>query len=397
MTQEKWNKTACILCSINCGLEVQVQDRHLQKIRGDKKNPLSQGYLCQKAARLDYYQNNSDLLEQPLRRKEDGCFEAISWETAFREIAAKLIELRDSHGGDSLAFYGGGGQGNHLGGLYSSALRAAMKTRYLYTALAQEKTGDFWVNGKLFGRQHSHITEDVEHADVAVFIGTNPWQAHGIPRARSVLREIAKDPQKTMIVIDPKETETAKLADMHVRVFPGRDVYLLSAIIAVIIQKGWYNQKFIEERTTGFEKLQQVFANISPEDYAEKSHVPLEQVVSVAQKLCEAKTACIRVDLGLQQSLNSTLNSYLEKLLFLITGNLGRRGTNNFHTLFAPLIGHSDEKKLLHSKITNTAEIGKLFPPNILPQEIDNNDPQRIRGLVVDSANPVVTGADTQE
>jgi anaerobic selenocysteine-containing dehydrogenase len=107
----------------------------------------------------------------------------------------------------------------------------------------------------------------------------------------------------------------------------------------------------------------------------------------------------VRVDLGLQQSLNSTLNSYLEKLLFLLTGNLGKRGGNTFHSFFLPLVGHSEPsgkgRSLLKTAVTGTPEIAQLFPPNVLPAEIDNDHPQRIRALMVDSANPLVSAADT--
>jgi anaerobic selenocysteine-containing dehydrogenase len=180
-----WQPTACILCSRNCGIEVDVQGHELKRIRGDKAHPISAGYLCQKAQRLNYYQNHADRLTTPLRRNKDGVFEAISWETAISEIAAKLVELRDTFGGESLAYFGGGGQGNHLAGPYGKALRTALQTRNYYSALAQEKTGGFWVDGRLFGRQNCHATEDVEHADVVVFIGTNPWQSHGIRNAHA--------------------------------------------------------------------------------------------------------------------------------------------------------------------------------------------------------------------
>src|SRR5262245_16049657 len=107
------HQTACILCSRNCGIEVEVEDRRLVKIRGDATHPISEGYLCQKAARLDYYQNNSDRLTHPLKRKPDGSFERVSWEEALSDIAQRLLAIRNQHGGPALAFYGGGGQGNH--------------------------------------------------------------------------------------------------------------------------------------------------------------------------------------------------------------------------------------------------------------------------------------------
>src|SRR5215472_1893581 len=97
----EWRQTACILCSINCGVEVQLDGRRLARIRGDKANPRSEGYTCEKALRLDYYQNSRDRLTSPLRRRPDGGFEPIDWDTAIREIARELVRVRDEHGGES--------------------------------------------------------------------------------------------------------------------------------------------------------------------------------------------------------------------------------------------------------------------------------------------------------
>ncbi len=388
------HKTACILCSLNCGLEITTEAGRITKVRGDADHPVSRGYLCQKAARLDHYQNNSDRLDSPLRRRPDGTFEPISWDTAIAEIAAELVRLRDRHGGKALAYYGGGGQGNHLGGIYGSALRSAMGTRYYYSALAQEKTGDFWVNGKLFGRQTCHITEDIEHADLVLFIGTNPWQAHGIPRARKLVKELAADPARTMIVIDPRRTQTAKRADLHLAVKPGMDAFLLSAILAALEQEQLVDKAFIEARCSGYDQLQPWLAGVDVEDFSSRAGVDVALVRDTARRLAAAKSATVRADLGIQQSYRSTLNSYLEKLLFLVTGNLGKPGSNNFHTFFLPLIGHSSDESRV-AGASGAREISKLYPPNVLPAEIDNDPPDRVRGLVVDSANPMVSGADT--
>ena len=111
-----WRSTACVLCSINCGIEVQTADRGLVKIRGDRRHPASKGYTCEKAFRLDHYQRGPHRLDAPLRRRADGTFERVDWDTAIREVAAGLARVRDTHGGASIFYYGGGGQANHLGG-----------------------------------------------------------------------------------------------------------------------------------------------------------------------------------------------------------------------------------------------------------------------------------------
>lgn len=232
-----WRPTACILCSENCGLEVAVDDGHFTAIRGDKQHPESRGYLCNKATKLDHYQNHGDRLSTPLRRNEAGELVPASWDEAITDIAARLARIRDEHSGHAIACYGGGGQGNHLGGVYASALRSALGTPFLYSALAQEKTGDFWVNGRLFGKQTCHVVADVERADFVLFLGTNPYQSHGFPRARAVLKDLKRDPKRTMVVVDPRRTETAELADVHLQVQPGGDASLMSGLLAVLVQE----------------------------------------------------------------------------------------------------------------------------------------------------------------
>lgn len=390
-------QTACILCSRNCGIRVTTDGGRITSVRGDEAHPVSKGYLCQKAARLQHYQEHDDRLEHPLRREPDGSFVRVSWDDALADIARRLVAIRERHGGRAFAFYGGGGQGNHLGGAYSRQLMKAMKSRFVYSALAQEKTGDFWVNGRLFGDQRCHITEDIEHADVALVIGANPFQAHGIPNARDTLRELKNDPARMLVVVDPRKTETARGADVHLQVRPGTDAFLIAAMLAIIVREGLHDRAFLAARSAGFEALEAELRAIPVEEFVRRADVPLADVERVARTFATAKAACVRVDLGLQQSLHSTLNSYLEKLLFLVTGHFGKRGCNNFHSYLLPFLGNTDERDPRHPRTARHGmhPIAGLFPPNILPDEIEHDGNDRIRAMFVDSANPVLTGANT--
>lgn len=395
MTTEK---TACILCSRNCGLTVEIENGNFTKIRGDDDHPISKGYICQKAARLQHYQQHGDRLTHPLKRQPDGSFTRVSWDEALDDIAQRLLALRKKHGGEAFAFLGGGGQGNHLGGAYGSMqLRAAMRSRNGYNSLGQEKTGDFWLNGRLFGKQTCHTTEDVEHADYVLFIGCNPFQAHGIPNARDVLRELKKDPARTMVVIDPRRSETAKQADIHLQLKPGTDAFLMSAMLAIIVREGLHDRDFIAQHCHGFDAVEKALLAIPVEDYAQRADVPLADIERVARGFALARRACLRIDLGIQHTLHTTLNGYLEKLLYLVTGNFGVKGGNNLHSFLLPVIGHTDER---NPRIRRTAyhgmfPIAGILPPNIFPDEVLKAGERRIRAAFVDSANPVLTWADT--
>ena len=394
--QTTTHKSACILCSVNCGIEIEVDDKgNFTKITGDKDHPHSQGYICQKATRLNYYQNQKRL-NSPLKRMGDGSFEKISWRQAIQEIADKLVHVRDTYGGETIAYAGGGGQGNHFPGVYASALRSACGTPYVYSSLAQEKTGNFWVHGKLFGKQNRVYEEPIDKADYVVIIGANPLQSHGVHRARPVINKISRDPKKTLVVIDPRVTETAVKADHHLQVTPGRDAFLMAAMLGIIVQEGLEDQQFIFDHTVGYEKIKPHFLKIPIDDFIEKSGADEELVYKVTREMASAESVVIRSDLGIEMSYNSTLNAYLKRLLFLVTGNFGRKDTNHLVTHFFPLLGNSrdPEEGGRTTQVTKTREIGKLYPPNVLPLEINNDHPKRLRALIVESANPVSSWAD---
>lgn len=388
-----WRSTACVLCYINCGVEVLTNERAIVRVRGDKAHPSTRGYLCQKAQRLNFYQNHADRLTTPLRRRADGGFDVVDWETALTEIAERLNALRKEHGGKAFAFYGGGGQGNHLGGAYGVSLLRAMGSPNYYSALSQEKTGDFWVNGHLFGAQNAHTTEDIEHCDLLVVLGCNPWLAHGFRNARNLINEIKKDPRRRLLVIDPRRTEVAAVADLHLQLRPGTDAFLLSAILALILQRGGAAPEFLATHTVGFAEVRDVLQHVPVDEWMTHAGVERAAVERAVEMMLAARAMSVRVELGIQQGRHSTLNSYLEKLLFLLTGHFGRRGTNNLHSWLQPLWGNSRGER---SAVTGQEQIAGLFPPNRLPSEILTDHPDRIRAVWVDSSNPLNTAADTK-
>jgi anaerobic selenocysteine-containing dehydrogenase len=385
-----WHSTGCILCSINCGLQVQVEDGHLVRIKGDKSNPRSRGYTCEKPARLDHYQNHADRLTSPLRRREDGSFEPIDWDTAIDEVAARLAAIRDSHGGERIFYYGGGGQGNHLGGAYSAATRRALGMRYASNALAQEKTGEFWVERQMFGGRPE---PDFEHAEVSVFVGKNPWQSHGFERARVTLREIARDPSRALIVIDPRRTETAELADFFLQVRPGTDAFVLAALLAALVGEGLVDRAFLAERAGDGEALFEALAAVPIADYCARAGVDADLVRDAARRIGRAGSVAVVEDLGIEMAPHSTLNSYLEKLLYTLTGNFGRRGTMNLGTQLGKLIGSGKDNRV--SPVGGHRIITGLIPCNAIPDEILTDHPDRFRAMIVESGNPAHSLADS--
>jgi anaerobic selenocysteine-containing dehydrogenase len=388
MTTTDWQPTACILCECNCGIVVQVEDRKLARIRGDKAHPASQGYTCNKALRLDHYQNSRGRLTSPMRRRPDGAYEEIDWDTAIVEIAEGFKHIRDVYGGDKIFYYGGGGQGNHLGGAYSGAFLKALGSRYRSNALAQEKTGEAWIDGKLYG---GHTRGEFEHAEVSVFIGKNPWMSQSFPRARVVLNEIAKDPARSMIVIDPVITDTAKMADFHLRVRPGTDAWCMAALAAVLVQENLCNEAFLAEHVRGVDTVRAALHEVPVADYAQRCGVDEELLRAAARRIGTAGSVSVFEDLGVQQGPNSTLCSYLNKMLWILTGNFAKKGGQHLHSSFAPLFSQVSGR----TPVTGAPIIAGLVPGNVVPEEILTDHPDRFRAMIVESSNPAHSLADS--
>ncbi|MCU1648407.1 MAG: Formate dehydrogenase [Nocardia sp.] len=393
----EWRPTACILCECNCGIQVLLgpDGRSFEKIRGDKLHPASAGYTCNKALRLDHYQNGrTGRITAPLRRRPDGEFEEIDWDTAISEITGQLQEVGLRYGGESIFYYGGGGQGNHLGGAYAPATMAAFGMKYRSSALAQEKTGDFWVGARMFGHP---VRADVEHAEVAFFIGKNPYQSHGFPRARTVLKEIARDPDRSMIVLDPVRTETAELADFHLQLRPGTDVYLLSAMAAILLRDNLIDVEWLAEHAEGLDEVVAVLGGVPIEKYCAIADVDTDLVVAATHRLAQAKSVAALEDLGVQMNRYSTVVSYLEKLVWLLTGNLAKPGTQYAFTGMAA-IGHDrghPAGEWPRSPVAGAPIISGLIPANVITEEILTDHPARYRAMFIESSNPVHSLADS--
>ena len=402
MSTAKWHPTACNLCYANCGILAEVDAGHIVKVRGDDDHPASRGYLCNKASRLDYYQNGRDRLSSPMRRREDGTFEAIDWDTAIAEIAARFARIRDEEGGDKILYYGGGGQGNHLGPLHGSATLRALGVRLRSSALAQEKTGLAWTSERVLG---GYWHGDFEHCDVAVLMGKNAWQTNGFQRARIIINDIAKDPARTLIVFDPRRSETAERADIHLAVKPGTDAWCLTAILGCMLRLGLINEPWLQQHANGHEAVLEFLRGADVERHAAFAGIEMSQVEQVARVLGRTDRIAVYEDVGVEMSPNSTLVSYLNILLFALRGSFANPGGMHLVNPLASIFSFGNgsgvvndagwEENFRTSPVTGARLVCGLLPCNSIAEEILSDHPARVRGMLVESGNPAHSVADS--
>jgi anaerobic selenocysteine-containing dehydrogenase len=391
-----WHKTGCVLCAQNCGLEIQVENDRMVKVRPDKENPRSQGYACRKGLNVIYHQYPADRLSEPLKRKGNG-FEPISWDQAIAEIGDKLKELVSRHGPRCLAYMGASGQGGHAEAAFGVTLLRAMGSQYLYSSAGQEFSGLFWVAGRMFGRQYYMNGPDEHHAEVLVAWGWNGMQSHQMPRAPLVLKEFSKAPNRLLVTIDPRRSETAAIANIHLAVRPGTDALLIKAMIAILVAEGWEKTAYIKEYVAGWETIRPWFEKFDVRAALAVCELDYDQVHDLCRLMATRRWA-FHPDLGIFMGRRSTLNSYLMNVLGAICGIFGVRGGNVIPGMVMPMGSHADERnpKTWRTLATNLppAAAGS-FPPGAMPEEILSDHPERLRAVLVSTCNPLRAYPDT--
>ena len=236
---------------------------------------------------------------------------------------------------------------------------------------------------------------DFEHCDVALFLGKNPWHSHSIPRARVTLKEIAQDPARTLIVVDPRRTETAELADLHLAVKPGTDAHLLVAILAILVEDDRLDHAFLAAHVPVAE-LATVTAALRACSIAEAcARCGLDEALvrRAARAIGAARAFASFEDLGVQMNHHSTLVSYLHRLLIIFTGSFGKPGT---HFVPTTLVDIADGESKRTSPVVGARIVGGMIPCNVIADEILTDHPKRYRAMLVEAANPAHSLADSK-
>ena len=389
-----WKKTACVLCGNGCGLEVQVENNRIIKVRPDKDDPRSEGYACRKGTSIAFHQHNADRVLYPLK-KVGNRFERVSWDQAISEIAERLKDILKQYGPRSLASmvsFGEFGYGG-LGIPYFIRFVRGLGSRYNYSAANQEFAGRYWAHGLTLGSQGMGLSADFEHSDMLVLIGKNPMMAHHFPQARRKLMKMSKNPDQLLVVVDPRLSETARIADIHLAIRPGTDALLLKSMIAIIIDEGIYNREFIDKYTDGFDKILPWFANFDVKAALKVCELDYDQVFKVCREFA-TRRSCLMDDLGILMGRHSAFLSYLLVVLLAVCGRISMPGGN---LLVGGGRDESDpnDPRLWRTVMTGIPAINGGFPPNVLPEEILNDHPDRIRAVLTLASNPLRSYADT--
>jgi anaerobic selenocysteine-containing dehydrogenase len=386
-----WKKTACVLCANGCGLEVQVENNRIMKVRSDKDSPISEGYACRKGMNIAFHQHSADRVLYPMKRVGDK-FDRISWDQAINEIAEKLKAILGQYGPRSLVSLVGGGEFAFLGAPFVARLVRRLGSRYNYSAANQEFAGRFWAHGLTLGNQGIYFTSDFENCDMLMLVGKNSMMSHHFPQARRRLTKMAKDPDRLLVVVDPRLSETARIANIHLAVRPGTDALLVKSMITIVLNEGLYNGEYIDKHADGFNEILPWFADFDVKAALAVCDLDYDLVFRVCREFA-TRRSCLLDDLGILMNRHSALVSYLLVVLLTICGRIGVPGGNYMEGKGTG--SDPNDPRVWRTLLTDVPAINGMFPPNALPEEIMNDHPGRVRAVLTCAANPLRSYADT--
>jgi len=399
-------RTTCKIgaCEPFCGLEVDVHNGRMVAVRPDETHPISKGYACIKGMRVLDYQNDPDRLLHPVRRDGNG-WKKVSWSTATYEIGAKLRALCDEYGPGSIATYWGNACDSNVIALTNNFC-SAFGSPNSFNVLSLEYTDRGAVAEAMLGNENYILQPDAGNARYALLLGTNPIVTQGMtllqrrPRIRSDFQSIQKRGGR-VVVVDPRRTETVAVADEHIAIRPGTDLFFLLGVISAIVNESAVDGRFVEAYTAGIEWWE-TFARGYDFARAERlTGISQSTMLRIAEEFAAADGAFATTRVGVQTSPNSTLTEWAVQVLNAITGNVDRPGGVYFNpgAIDVPELikKFTKRKNPAPSRVGGYPQIFGGPPAPVLADDVLSDDPDRIRALIVVGGNPVITFPNTKK
>ena len=400
MSQTTATFRTCPLCEATCGLEVTVRDGAVTRIRGDRDDVFSHGFICPKGSTLRQLHDDPDRLRAPVIRR-GGDWEEVSWEEAFQMVEAGLRPIIEQHGGDAVAAYLGNPNVHTMAGpLYVKPLLKAIGTKNIFSASTVDQMPKHVSSGLMFGHPDSIPVPDVDRTDYLLMLGANPFVSNGSlatapdwPGRVEALQERGGK----LVVVDPIRTRTAQAADEHLFIRPGTDALLLFAIVAVLFEEELTAPRHLADMIVGLAEVEDLAARFAPEVVADRCGVPAETIRRIGRELAAAPTGVAYGRVGTHTVEFGTVASWLVDVINVLIGALDAPGGAMF-----PLAAHSRPPRSgrpfrtgrWQSRVKGYPEVRGELPVVTLADEIETPGEGQVRALVTVAGNPVLSTPD---
>jgi anaerobic selenocysteine-containing dehydrogenase len=391
----------CPLCEATCGLEVTHRDQKVVRIRGDRDDVFSHGFICPKGSTLGKLDEDPDRLRSPLIRR-DGRHQPATWDEAFQMIEERLVPIIAEHGNDSVGVYLGNPNVHSMSGvLYTRVFLKMLRTRSIFSAATVDQMPKHVSSGYMFGHPDLIPVPDIDRTSYLLMLGANPYESNGslatAPDWPGRLRAIQERGGK-VVVVDPRRTRTAAAADEHVFIRPGTDALFLFAIAHVLFDEGLVDLGDLEGRVSGVDEIGAAVDDFAPEVVAGACGVAADHIRRLARELASADSAAVYGRIGTHTVEFGTMASWMVDVLNVLTGNLDRPGGAMF-----PHAAHEQPRDQRTfqvgrwaSRVRGLPEVRGELPVSALSEEILEPGPGRIRAMVAIAGNPVLSTPDSE-
>ena len=380
-----------------CGLVITTQNEQIQTIVGDEKDPLSHGHICPKALAYKDLHEDSDRLKFPVKKTNSG-WEQISWENALDEIADKLVNIQKIYGNNAVGVYQGNPSVHNYGTLlYGPTFFSSLRTRNKFSASTVDQIPHQFAAYQMLGHQLLVPIPDIDRTQYMIILGGNPLVSNGslmtAPDIRNRLKAIQSRDGK-FVVIDPRRTETAKLADEHCFIQPGTDVYFLIGIIQEIIKNGWIKQGHLDSVTKNLDEFLTSIPDIELETISSITGISSANIQRIAKEFSQAESAVCYGRMGAcTQKFGGTVH-WLINMVNIITGNFDAPGGAMFTSPAFDTLGNSQTKGHYNkgqSRVRNLPEFAGEYPAVTMADEMLVKGEGQIRAMVTSAGNPILS------
>lgn len=396
-------KGACNLCEAICGLTFEVQGQRIISIRGDEEDPLSRGHICPKALALKDLHEDPDRLRQPVRRvsKPDGStdWQPMGWDEAFELAADRLARVRAKHGSQAVAVYQGNPNVHNWGNItHGHLFFSQLKTRHRFTATSVDQLPHHLVAYWLYGHQFRLPIPDIDRTQYMLVIGGNPLASNGslmtVPDVRKRIKALQQRGGK-LVVIDPRRTETAEVANEHHFIDPGTDALWLLAIIHTLLTEGLARLGPWAAQVDGLDKLTEATASFFPEAVEAPTGMAASVTRQIARDMAQASSAVCYGRMGVSTQAHGVVCQWAIQVINLLTGNLDREGgallTSPAVDLIRMGLAGKGHHGLWHSRVRGAPEFAGELPVSVMAEEMLTPGQGQIRALVTACGNPVLS------
>ena len=388
----------CPLCEATCGLAITLDGDRVTQVRGDADDVFSHGFLCPKGVSIKQLHDDPERVRTPLVRQADGTFAEASWDEAFALIAERLPAIQAEHGRDAVAAYVGNPNAHTLAGMvYGRALLKALRSKNLYSASTVDQYPKQAACAHMFGGGALVPVPDLDRTDHLLVLGANPAASNGslmtAPDVRGRMQAI-RDRGGRVVVVDPKRTRTAKLADEHVWIRPGTDALLLFALVHVVLADG-LAAPLDDTHYAGADVVEALARDFPPDAVAGATGIPADTIRRLAHELAGAERAAVYGRIGTTTQAFGTTASWLVDVLNAVTGNLDRPGGAMFplpaHAQRGDGRGRGARFGRWTSRVRGAPEVFGELPVACLAEEIETPGEGQVRALITIAGNPVVS------